>query len=243
MVYLLHGWGMHSRLWGRLPERLNADGCRARLIDLPGHGGTPSLPQMNLPILVNTLADQVTEPGYLIGWSLGGLAALAIADTYPERVLGLTLTGTSPCFVQRPDWPYGMDTNTFNDFVTRTRSDPAGVLSGFLGLQAQGSTDARRTLREMRARLAEAPVADRAALLDGLEILEDGDLRTRLGRIGHSTVIIHGDRDGLVPLLAAEQLAAALPSACLTPIEGAGHAPFLSHPSKFYRALREDADD
>jgi len=236
-VYLIHGWGMHSGMWGQLPSWLHAHGYRPHLIDLPGHGGTPPLAQTDLTELTRSLAERINGPACLIGWSLGGIAAMKFAADFPDRVTRLVLTGVSPCFVERPDWPHGMDMNTFSDFVTQVRADPKRTLNGFLGLQVQGSHHERLTLRELRRLLDETPMALTTSLLAGLDILGDNDLRTMLARIEVPVEIIHGALDKLVPAVAAEALATGIPNACLTLIDGAGHAPFLSHPDAFYTAL------
>ena len=241
-VYLIHGWGMHSGCWGVLPERLRDDGFRPHLIDLPGHGGAPPLFGADLTAMTHALADQINKPGRLIGWSLGGALALMFAAGYPERVTNLTLTGTSPCFVQRADWPLGMDLDTFGDFRSRLHDDPAEAVNGFLGLQVRGSADERRTLRELRRMTGQAPVPETKALLEGLNILMDNDMRTMAGTIKTPVTIIHGGCDGLVPVAAARYLAGALPTARLTVVEGAGHAPFLSHAEIFYAALHGGFD-
>jgi pimeloyl-[acyl-carrier protein] methyl ester esterase len=47
------------------------------------------------------------------------------------------------------------------------------------------------------------------------------------------TLLIHGNRDTLAPAEASKWMAAHLPHARLRLIEGASHAPFLSHPTTF----------
>jgi len=188
--------------------------------------------------LTHALAKRIDRPGRLIGWSLGGTVALMIAATYPERVTGLILTGTSPCFVQRPDWPHGMLDSTFADFRARIQTDPGRALNWFLGLQIQGSAYERQTLRELRRLIGEAPTTNTKTLLEDLDILKDNDLRTTLSQINAPVIVIHGERDVLVPIAAVEHLVAELPDARLMSTEGAGHAPFLSHPDVFYSALR-----
>jgi len=49
--------------------------------------------------------------------------------------------------------------------------------------------------------------------------------------------MIHGERDTLVPLAAAQATVDRVPGAELRIIAGAGHAPFLSHPDRFIEAL------
>ncbi|HEX6136637.1 MAG TPA: alpha/beta fold hydrolase, partial [Casimicrobiaceae bacterium] len=79
----------------------------------------------------------------------------------------------------------------------------------------------------------------RAALAGALELLRRVDLRPALARIDAPALVIGGDRDALVPIEATRALAAALPHATHVTIEGAAHAPFLSHRAEFLdRVLR-----
>ena len=38
-LVLLHGWAMHSGLWGSVPQQL-AQRFRVHAVDLPGHGAS-----------------------------------------------------------------------------------------------------------------------------------------------------------------------------------------------------------
>jgi len=62
-------------------------------------------------------------------------------------------------------------------------------------------------------------------------------LRERLG--SPATLLIHGDRDLLSPLPAAQWLAQRLPGARLEVFHGAAHAPFLSHPNEFVETVKD----
>jgi pimeloyl-[acyl-carrier protein] methyl ester esterase len=50
-------------------------------------------------------------------------------------------------------------------------------------------------------------------------------------------LIVHGERDQLVPSPAASWLSDALPNARLAVFPDAAHAPFLSHPREFAQIL------
>lgn len=68
------------------------------------------------------------------------------------------------------------------------------------------------------------------ALRAGLALLGQADLRAQVASINVPVALIHGSDDQIVPIGAAQHLAARLPHATLIAIEGGGHAPFLSHP-------------
>ena len=59
---------------------------------------------------LHEVVDDAGEPASLVGWSLGGLAAMRWALDAPASLKSLTLVASSPCFVQRADWPHAQAT-------------------------------------------------------------------------------------------------------------------------------------
>ena len=51
--------------------------------------------------------------------------------------------------------------------------------------------------------------------------------------------ILHGERDTLAPVAAAQWMGAQIEGARLDVIPGCAHAPFLSHPEIFMQVARE----
>ena len=74
-LVLLHGWAMHSGIWGSVRDSL-AQRFRLHLVDLPGHGLSPMCEPGTLEHLTGIVADILPENCMLGGWSLGGLVAL-----------------------------------------------------------------------------------------------------------------------------------------------------------------------
>src|SRR5262249_22095280 len=115
-LVLLHGWAMHSGWFAPLLPSL-AGRYRVTLVDLPGHGRSASPTAHTLEAITAAVARAVEResdnaPMLLLGWSLGGAVALQWAQSEPERVRGLLLAATTPCFVARPDWPHAMAAST-----------------------------------------------------------------------------------------------------------------------------------
>ena len=107
-VLLLHGWGMHSGVWEDVVEAL-LDHHRVTILDLPGHGySRASRSDHTLDALTAAVLTVAPPRAAWVGWSLGGLAAQRAAIVAPERVSRLVLVSSTPCFVQRPDWPHGI---------------------------------------------------------------------------------------------------------------------------------------
>jgi pimeloyl-[acyl-carrier protein] methyl ester esterase len=241
MVFL-HGWGLHSGVWSGTIATLSAgpEGIKRRMlaIDLPGHGHAgPLTGDYTLRALASEVARSLPERSVLVGWSLGGLTALQIALDFPQLVERLVLVGSSPQFVADGNWPHAMSSVTLEEFSARLIADHAGTIRRFLAVQVLGSEHGKETLARLKDELSSAPPPDPAALAGGLQILQNSSLVSRLARLEVPLIAIHGERDTLAPLAAAQTMVALVPKAELRVIAGAGHAPFLSHPDKFIEAL------
>jgi pimeloyl-[acyl-carrier protein] methyl ester esterase len=228
-LLLIHGWGMHGGIWGDVVEQL-AQHCQVICMDLPGHGASAPMEEFTLDRLVQGLSAQFDAPLAVCGWSLGGQVALRWAALHPQQVSRLVLVASTPCFVQREDWPYAMAAETLQQFAAALLENHAQTLKRFLALQVRGSENERELLASLRTRLFSRGEPDMAALRGGLEILRDTDLRALLPQLRQPALVIAGERDMLAPLAASRYLAQELHNASLVSVAGAAHAPFLSHP-------------
>ncbi len=241
-LVMLHGWGLHGGLFGPVIEPL-AQHFHLHLVDLPGHGRSPMLEgDYTLDTVAKAIADDVPADAHWLGWSLGGRIALAAAND-GAAINRLILVGANPCFTQKPGWPHAMPEAELEQFATSLRDNYKATLQRFLAVQSRGSERAREELRNLRDSLFAHGEPDPQALAGGLEILRSADLRLALAAITQPTLVLHGERDTLAPLAAAEYTAARLPNGKLEVIAGAGHAPFISHPELFTRALVEFLHD
>lgn len=236
-LVLLHGWGTHPVIWEPMLEFFPG----ARALPLPGYAG--SEPAGTLEAMAANLAAQLEADTVLVGWSLGGQVAARIALDWPEKISKLILVAATPCFVNRADWPHGVAAEVFDQFAASLAQDYAGTIRRFLSLQAQGSSEMREVLAQLRRRLLDQARPAGGVLEAGLEILQGADLRESLPKLAKSLTLIHGSGDKLAPLAAARWLSSAIPGARLHVIEGAGHAPFLSHPRQVAEIIGSAAHD
>ncbi len=245
-LVLIHGWGMHGGIWGDVVPQL-ALRFRVLCVDLPGYGHSiPPSPlgggvggESALDTIVNALSTQFDEPLMVCGWSLGGQIALRWAQLHPAQVKKMVLVASTPCFMERGDWQFGMAQATLQQFAAELERDYAATLRRFLALQVRGSENERELLLTLRACLFSRGEPDLTALREGLEILRDADLREELPAIRQPALVIAGERDKLTPPDASFHLARSLPDARAVVIAGAAHTPFLSHPLIFLQHLNE----
>jgi pimeloyl-[acyl-carrier protein] methyl ester esterase len=243
-LVLLHGFGLHGGLFAPILPAL-ARTRRVLVVDLPGHGHSEAPLPGSLDAIADAVADAVARHApraSVLGWSFGGQVALAWAQCRPQSVERLVLACTTPAFVQRADWRCAMSAEALRRFGDELAVAYKLTLQRFLTLQVQGSETGRATLAQLRARLFERGTPSTATLTDLLARLLETDLRARVPRIHTPALVLSGARDTLAPAAAGKWLADALPDARYRVIEGAAHAPFLSHPREFENAVKEFLD-
>ena len=233
-VVFLHGWGLSGAIWSQTQECLPGSSP-----DLPGYGATPTVQPYSAETLADALAVGITAPVHLIGWSLGGMVALALAARHPDKVARLVLVGTSPCFAARDGWPHAMAAEVLAEFAGSLESDYRATLLRFLSLQARGGDAARGVIAALRARLQAQADPDPAVLAAGLALLRSVDLRPLVSQVRCPVLVVHGAYDTLCLPSAGQWLAEHLPDGHFALQERASHAPFLSHPDWFVNTVKE----
>jgi len=225
---------MHGGIWNVTAAQL-AQHFEVHCVDLPGHGASALVVKFALDSVVEQLAAQFDRPVAACGWSLGGQIALHWAMLETAQINRLVLVTSTPCFAERNDWPFGISENTLQQFADDLEKNHTATLRRFIGLQVRGSEGERELLASLREILISRGEPDIDALRDGLAILRDSDLRSVLPKIMQPTLIIAGERDRLSPPEASYYMAQKLPNARVVEIEGAAHAPFMSHRKEFVR--------
>lgn len=236
-LVLLHGWAMHGGIFAPLVERLRAHRS-LHLVDLPGHGrnrdcGVP----LALDACAHAVLDVVPDAPWC-GWSLGGLIALHAATTQSARVPALAMVCATPKFVVSDDWPDGMPTDVFIGFAAGLGADWQATVDRFIALEAFGSDRMREELRMLRDAVLAHGAPSPRVLAEGLQVLQDSDLRDVLPRLRVPSLWLGGRRDRLVNPAAMHAAAGIAPDARFVQVEHAGHAPFLTHADEVAQALR-----
>ncbi len=165
------------------------------------------------------------------GMSQGGFLSLRAALAHPDRVRALILidtqAGTEDPAVMA-SYEEMMEAIAHGDEETR-----AGVFDVVAGLII-GDPDLSETWK------AKWMADDGGRIIEpGGALLERDDITGRVSEIGCPAIIIHGTADAAIPMAKAEQLRAELGDCRdLVPVEGAAHAPNMSHPGPVNDAVR-----
>src|SRR5205085_5166562 len=98
-IVFVHGFGADLNTWMFIQPMLAAS-RRAIAFDLPGHGGSAKeVGAGDAEMLAGAVADAIAALGFdnahLVGHSMGGAIAAAVAREDPERVASLSLIATA----------------------------------------------------------------------------------------------------------------------------------------------------
>jgi pimeloyl-ACP methyl ester carboxylesterase len=95
VIVLLNGFLGSHEIWSEFEKKLSKK-FRIIAIDLPGHGETPAIGYYHsmelLAQSVKAVLDKIGVRRYILaGHSMGGYAALAFAELFPENISGLCM--------------------------------------------------------------------------------------------------------------------------------------------------------
>jgi pimeloyl-ACP methyl ester carboxylesterase len=257
-VLLVHGLGGHTISWELVAPALAEQlGTTVTAVDLPGFGLTRLPPGRRATLgthgrLLRALLER-SGPAAVVGNSMGGAVGVGLAARHPELVRALVLVDAAlPRPAANPaQWRVMAR-------LAPTLVPPLGALVlGARGrmLGSEGIVDqtlalslcepdrldpALRTrfieLATTRQSFPEAPAAY-AESARALFWYLTRAMRADEARVTAPTLIVHGDRDQLVPVDAARALAARRPEFTLEVIDNCGHVPQLEVPDQFLAAV------
>jgi pyruvate dehydrogenase E2 component (dihydrolipoamide acetyltransferase) len=219
-VVMIHGFASDATSWAPIEAALRQQPLIR--IDLPGHGKSPKLRIRDFAALVKEVRaafDSLQlDEAHLVGHSLGGAVALALADTRERKVGALSLIAPAGLGPQ-------VNGEALNGLCRATRAESLGpwlrslvadeslITDSYVRLAMQARADAG--LRAAQRAMAEA------LFPDGVQAF---DLRAALERIAVPTRILWGKSDAILPW---QQALRAPGRVGLHLFEGVGHMPQL----------------
>jgi pimeloyl-ACP methyl ester carboxylesterase len=249
-ILLIPGLGLdHSYYRFGIP--LLARSMQVLAVDPRGIGrSTKSPPPYTVEAWADDFAAMIDRLGFgpihVLGSSLGGSMALALAQRHPGKLKSLIVVGG---FSE-------LDRATELNFRLRLRlieklgmSDEVADYMGLWTLTRKfiNSDDGFATMRanqaNIRANSAESYSAFVEALLKwgrcqpGQE--QEPKFTTLLGSIKAPTLVVTSDNDHLIPRELSDLIAARIAGAKLVVMPGAGHIPFMEQPDNVVRIVLE----
>lgn len=249
-VVLLHGGGTDSALlsWRLVIPALAQVFC-VYAPDWPGYGGSSPLSEEHTTeAMIGCLGRLLDEwqllKATLVGVSMGGAIALGYTLAHPERVGRLVLVdsyglhGRAPfqwlshAYLRVP-WLTGCTWAMLRRSRLLTRLSLGRIFHDKTAVTDELVEEVFQAIRNSRAELAFYSWQKSEVLCSGLRT----SYVDRLPRIGQPTLIVHGEKDNLVPVAAASEAVRRLPNAHLEVVSACGHWPQREKPEHFNRTL------
>jgi 3-oxoadipate enol-lactonase len=234
-LVFLHGIGGAARAWR---AQVTAFSNRYRTIawDMPGYGGSATLPDVRIATIAVALRDFLHQVGaarpILVGHSIGGMIVQQWLTQNAGTAAAVVLAQTSPAF-GKPDGDWQKE---FIDarFGPLDRGETMASLAPALVEDLVGDDPDVGGMELARNCMAAVPEATyRAAMLALLGF----DQRAALRNISVPTLVLSGTRDRNAPASMMAKMASFIPSASYVELEGAGHLANLEQPAAFNAAL------
>lgn len=226
----LHGSFGQGSDWQRFVEA--AGRARAFTPDLPAHGSRPHERAASLEAIADELARDLPEACDVVGYSLGGRLALALAHAHPSRVRSLVIESANP----------GLDepARSLRRTLDGTRADelvanPRAFLESFWQLPLfETFREHPRFVSEVEQRIERAerdPEALGASFRE-LSVGRQADYFERAADFDVPLLFVAGERDPKYRAIGA-RFAERVRGASLVVVPGAGHNVHFEAPERF----------
>jgi pimeloyl-ACP methyl ester carboxylesterase len=257
-VVLVHGLGGSHLNWDLLAPLLTPHG-RVYAIDLPGFGrsepaGRKASVQANVAVVKRFVDEVAGAPVVLVGNSMGGMISILVAGERPDAISSLVLLDPAVPGPRRALDPlvalmfavYAIPlvgerflakrraSTSIRERVIETLKlcgvDPDTVPSTVI--------DRSVTLLDERADVEGMDKAFLVAARSLIKLLVDPRrYRKAMSSLRLPVLLVHGDRDRLVPVAAARDIARRHPAWRYLELAGVGHVPQLQKPEELAAAM------
>jgi pimeloyl-ACP methyl ester carboxylesterase len=236
-LLLVNGIGAALEMWAPFVEQLiDVD---LVIVDLPGSGRSqpPRFPVTMAwfaTSVVRVLDDLGLDRVDVLGFSFGGAVVQQLAHDHPQRVRRLVLCATTPGIPAVPGSP----------FALLAAASPLRYLDEQAGMFIVPWMAGGRTLREpdlmtreVVRRQLEPPTW--WGYLMQVTAITWWSAHLWLGALRMPTLVLHGDRDPLCPVVNARWLAGRIAGSTMVVLPGAGHLFLLDEPQRAAEIVRD----
>jgi pimeloyl-ACP methyl ester carboxylesterase len=233
-ILLVQGLGGDVVHWGepflgRLERRF-----AVTAYDHRGIGRSPRPQPGDPPFTIPDLAEDAValldhlgvETSHVLGLSMGGMVAQELALRHPGRLRTLTLAGT-----------FAGGESALRTYPPMVQAIAGPLLRGGRAPQALAGMVAQQA-RQLGVARDEATLQ---TVLTQLVAVGGHDTHDRLGGLDVPTLVLHGERDPLIPVANGRLIAEAIPGARLEVVPRGGHVVFWERPEWCARTIAEFA--
>ena len=225
----------------------NTGSCRwfERVMDIPGYRHlAPDLPNFGRSAPLEGVPDIAAYAeavrafmsalgagkAIIVGHSLGGAVAMALATAHPELAKALILVDScAPTGLKTPETHYPI--------LEMMRTNKALLAQAFRG----GVMPTMKDEALFQALVDDAMLMVAPAWSGNARALERFDRAAACGKFAAPVLVVRGEKDAIITEAIARETAAAFPAARLELLDGVGHAVLVEDPDRFKKLFVEFA--
>lgn len=235
LALLLHGYPLDHRMWLDVLRSPLTERRTLVALDLRGHGHSPAPGDTSHP-MERFAADAAAvldafgvASADVVGLSMGGYVAFALAAAFPQRVRSLVLANTRA-------GADGDQARAGRDAAIRTvlEQGRAAIAQAMLPKLLAKDADAVLQAR-VRTMIEDTPVETIVADLRGLR--DRPDRTSLLAQLTMPTLAIAGEHDPITPPAELQAIAAGVPGGRCVVVPAAAHLVPMEQPAAFVREL------
>jgi pimeloyl-[acyl-carrier protein] methyl ester esterase len=213
-VVFLPGWGFSASIWHDIGVSLTPN---CYFLNFP----EVSEKTCGISGILQQLITQIPDHSILIGWSLGGLLAINLCTTFPDKFAKLILVASTPKFIVANQWP-GVPLREANHFMNTAKKD----------IQKALATHSNLTICPFSKLALERHLNKNLSpksLLFYLELLMNADYRDIYLSLTLPILHLFGSKDAIISAhtMAALQLSSS--HITFKNLPEAGHIPFITN--------------
>lgn len=235
-VVLLHGYLESMLVWEDFIPLIYKQ-VRVVTLDLPGHGisvveGTCHSMEFLADVVAEAMRALGVERFTVVGHSMGGYVALALAEKYAERLDGLVLLSSTP----NPDTELKRENRRREiELIRSGKKELLARVAPAAGFAACNRQRMKEYIEDLTEQVHVTEDEGIIALLNGM--IERKDQNEMLRQSSVKQLFILGRKDEYIVEEVAEKMAAEHPLAEVVWLDNAGHMGFLEEPEKTAEAL------
>ena len=217
VVAFSNSLGTAAEMWDAQARAL-AGRCRVLRYDTRGHGRSSTAGPVTIKQLAEDLAGLLealsVSSAHVVGLSLGGMTAQALAIHYPAKVRSLVLMATDAFLPPQDGWQARAKT---------VREQGLGaIVDAAMGrwFTDQSAVTCPEKVAFARARFVSGDAEGYALCCEAIGAM---DLRPQLGTIKQTCMVVAGRHDPVTTVEMCEGLSAAIAGSTFRVVEGASH--------------------
>jgi pimeloyl-ACP methyl ester carboxylesterase len=232
-MVLLHGFLESSTMWKDIAPELS-EKKQIITIDLPGHGKSGCIDDIHTMELMGSVVSSLLksigcEEYDLIGHSMGGYVALAMAEADPKSIKSLTLLNST----SRRD---SNDRKANRDRALRFMNEEKNTIISMAIANLFTAENRIRFASEIEQLKKEALLFPSAGITAAIKGMRDRTDRTHvLKNLTNAKLLIAGNSDPIVPVDISEEIAT-ITNTRLTILEG-GHMSWIENRAEIVKIV------